>query len=92
MTGSVVYLERGTWVSALVPDGRSAMRDWIVFLRRVRKIAENRLLASSFQSFSLAVRLRAWGNLVPSGRIVMKFEYFSKISRENSSFIKFGEE
>jgi len=43
---------------------------------------EKRLLASS----CLSIRPSAWYNLAPTGRIF--FQYFSKICRENSNFIK----
>jgi len=46
---------------------------------------EKRLLDSS----CLSDRHSAWNNSAPTGRIFMKFGiYFSKICRENSSFIK----
>ena len=55
--------------------------------RRVRKIAisdyQLRHICPSF-------RLSTWSNSVPNGRIFIKslFEYFSKICRENSRFIR----
>jgi hypothetical protein len=51
------------------------------FFRRFRKIAKKRLLASS----CLAVRLSAWYNSAPTGRIFMKFDiwlFFENMSRK----------
>jgi len=39
-------------------------------------------------SFVMSVRLSAWNNSASTRRIFMKFEYFSKICQENSSFFK----
>ena len=45
-------------------------------------------------SFIMSVSPSPWNNLAPTGRIFMKFDIsdFSKICRENSSFIKTGHE
>jgi hypothetical protein len=57
-----------------------------LFLKRVRKIAKTQLLASS----CLSVRRH---RTAPTGRILTKiYMYLSKISRENSSFIKIWQE
>ena len=70
-----------------------------VFFRPVRKNFENRLLASSCLSLCLSVRpsvrpsvcFSACNNTAPTGRIFMKFG-FSKICRENSSFVSTSRE
>jgi hypothetical protein len=41
---------------------------------------------------SLSLRLSVWSNSFPTGRIFMKFEYFSKICQENSIFTEIWHE
>ena len=43
---------------------------------------------SFVMSVCLSVCLSAWNDSAPTGRIFVKFEYFSKICGENSIFIK----
>jgi hypothetical protein len=54
----------------------------------VRKIAKsNDWLPHVHLPVCPSVCLSAWNNSAPSGRIFVKFENFSKICRENTSFI-----
>ena len=43
-------------------------------------------------SFIMSVSLSTSTILAPTGQIFMKFEYFSKVFQENTSFIKTGQE
>ena len=66
---------------------KSLTSEEIILFRRYRKISK------SDYYFGMSVRPSEWRNSVLSGRIFMKFyEYFSKICRENSTFIKIWSE
>jgi len=55
----------------------------IDIFRRVRRTAN-----SDYSLRRLSVCLSEWDKWAPDGRICMKFGYFSKTYRENSSFIQ----
>jgi hypothetical protein len=54
--------------------------------RRVHNIANAPI------SFVMSIRPSAWNSTAPTGRILMKFDLFKKLRRENSSLIKVREE
>jgi hypothetical protein len=66
-------------------SGRAAMVIDPLFIRRFRKLKDSDY---QLRHICLSVRLSVWNNSTPTGRIFMNFEYFSKICRGNSSFIK----
>jgi len=64
-----------------------------VFLRLIQFLGEFAKFRKATISFVMSVRASTWNSAL-IGCIFMKFdvEYFSKICRENSSFIKIGQE
>jgi hypothetical protein len=50
---------------------------WTDIFRRVRKIAKEKAIISFVVSLDQAVRLTAWNNSAPNGRIFMKHDNLS---------------
>jgi hypothetical protein len=96
-SGLIFRRYRRTWMDGWMEGWIDRHKDWpsnSVFkcschvFRRVRKICEKRLLASS----CLWVRPHGTTRLPLDGfSWNLVFEYFSKICRENSSFVKIGQ-